>query len=173
MRRQSLITLLEYEAERHPVLATMMANIDQLSHEDIQAAKVRLPWMRQALLKMKQERTTTAATLDDSRVVTSVVADPRGEMRQWTGDPAFVRIGGTQLEVMPGQLVWFGQTGVWIDTIYAALIDPQLYAKTVTCGAITKSGYLDAIRNRIRRLPVAGQTQSREPMAGVRFYQPG
>jgi len=172
MRGQNLITLLEYEAKRQPALATLIANLDRLSHEDIQTAEVRLPWMRQALLQMKQDHAATAV-LDASCIITSVVPDPQGEMREWTGDPTFVRVGGTHLEVMPGQLLWFGQTGVWLDTIYSKLIDPQLYARTVTRGQIAKSGYLDAVRNRARRLSFTAGPTDCEPMAGVRFYTPG
>lgn len=168
MRRQSLISLLEYEASRQPALAAMIANLDHMSEDAIQSAKVRLPWMRQALLQMKRDRTTPV--LDDSRAVTSVVADPQGEMRQWTGDLAFVRVGGTQLEVTPGQLIWFGPTGVWIDTIYATLIDPQLLAHTVSCGRVSKSHYLDAVRNRTRQLPAASDTPI--SATGIRFYRP-
>lgn len=166
MRPQNLLTLLEYEAARRPELAAMMANIDQLSDVSIQASRLPLPWMRQALLQYKREHTMPLVD-----AIHSCVPDPDGEIRQWLGESAFVRVGHSYLEVSDGQLIWFGHRGVWIDSIFASAIDPLLHARTVSRGRFSKSAYHEAVRARVQRLPITPSMHERE--SWFRIYRPG
>jgi hypothetical protein len=171
MRSQNVLDLLDYEAKRHPELAAMMANIDRMSDADIKAAKVRLPWMRQALLRFKHEHPSEELIAQVLAVVIdSQVPDPIGEMRQWAGPNTFIRVGRSQLEICTGQLVWFGQTGVWIDTIHSTLIDSKLRSSTMSCGQISRGGYMEAVRACTNKLHVLETTSSSEP--AIRFYRP-
>lgn len=166
MRSQNLLTLLEYEATRRPQLATMMANINQLSEEMIRGSELPLPWMRQALLQYKRDH--TVPVID---AIHSSVPDPDGEMRQWVGEPAFVRVGPSSLEVTDGQLVWLGPNGIWIDSIFTPVIDPLLHTRTVSRGRMRKSAYHQAVRSRVQRLPITSSSQGEHQL--FRIYRPG
>jgi hypothetical protein len=139
--------MLDYEAKRRPTLAALLAGIDHLSEEAIQASPLPLPWMRQALLQYKREHTVPVVEAHQS-----YVPDPDGEMRQWFGDSAFIRVGQSSLQICDGQLVWFGPDGVWIDTIRTTLIDPLLRTRTASRGRMSKSAYHHAVRSRMQRL---------------------
>lgn len=99
----------------------------------------------------------------------SYVPDPEGEVRQWIGDAAFVRVGRSSLEVSEGQLIWVGQDGIWIDTIRTTFIDPLLRSRTVGRGRMSKSAYHEAVRARVRALPVT-PVETIEPL--FRIYRP-
>lgn len=143
--------MLRYEAKRSPVLADMMTNIGLLSKADIQAAKM-MPWVRQALLELKQTDDQQHLAVDlEQYIVDSVAPDPMGEMRRWLWDTTYIKIGKRKslLEIKTGQLVWFdGNGGVWVDTVYSEVIDPALHAYTESCGAMTRLSYLDILRGR-------------------------
>lgn len=170
MRPQSVLDLLWYETKRRPELAMIVANLDNMSDAEISETDVGLPWMRQALLKLKHERPSAEWAAEVlANVVDSHTPDPIGEMRQWIGQPTFIRIGRTQLEVNFGQLVWFNQNGVWVDTIYAPMVDPLLHINTRSCGPISFLGYIEANRARVSLLTPMEQ---RQPASVVRFYRP-
>jgi len=168
---RDLLTMLEYEARRQPVVAALMADIHQLSEDDIRAAPVKLPWLRQALLVLKQqfERDALAASLD-SWAKSGHTPDPLGEMRRWEGPDCFIRVGRSQLEIHSGQLIWCDSSGVWIDTIHCAAVDPALMRQSVPCGRVPRSAYMLAIREHARHLCPTPGTQ---PIERVRFYRPG
>jgi hypothetical protein len=169
---RDILSLLDYEAQRQPEIADLVARIDLLSEADLRVAPVKLPWMRQALLMLKRDRARTvlAASLEQW-VVDGHAPDPEGEMRRWEGADTFIQVGRTALEICYGQLVWFGQSGVWIDTICATVIDPQLARNTVSCGRVRRSAYMTAVRSRMKQLcPAMAATQ---PMEQVRFFRPG
>lgn len=164
------IILLEYEAKRRPDLAHLMDSIDSLTEEQIAAARVPLPWMRQALLALKRDR--RAADLETevgACTVVDRVPDPVGEMRRWDGADGFVKIGRTQLQVQRGQLLWLDASGVWIDTIHTTLIDPQIMQCTTGCGQVTRSDYIQAVRQRLQKLVPTATT---EPAQRFRIYRP-
>jgi hypothetical protein len=164
------ISLLEYEAKRRPDLAHLVATLDSLTEEQIAAARVPLPWMRQALLAMKRQRQTADLESEvGACTVMDRVPDPVGEMRQWDGPDGFVRIGRTQLQMQRGQLLWVDATGVWIDTIHTTLIDPQIMRCTTGCGQVTRSEYIQAVRQRLQKLV---PTAVAEPAQQFRIYRP-
>jgi hypothetical protein len=164
--------MLDYEAKRRPALAQLITDIDNLSVEAIQAAKVPLPWIRKALLDLKRHSTNRALAVSlEPWLVDGTMADPVGEMRRWEGGNSYVRIGRTQLEMCHGQLLWVGATGLWIDTVHTTIVDPQLVRHTVGCGSVTRSAYMLAVRTRARELcPDVAQP---EPAERIRFYRPG
>src|ERR1051325_6417850 len=147
------IVLLQYEAKRRPDLAHLVDSIDSLTEEQIGVARVPMPWMRQSLLALKRER--LASDLESEVAACTVVdrvPNPIGEMRRWEGAEGFVKIGHTQLEMRLGQLLWLDATGVWIDTIHTSHIDPQIMSCTTCCGQVTRSEYMQAVRQRLQKL---------------------
>jgi hypothetical protein len=149
-------TLLKYEAKRSPDLLHMIENLNAMTNEDIRAAKVKLPWIRNALLDLKKRGDD--AKLNESLaqhleryIVDGFIADLTGETRRWNADGLFVKIGRTQLQMKQGQLIWFDGTGIWIDTIYTTVIDPLLLRHTTSLGRTTRSEYMNAVRNDIRQ----------------------
>lgn len=166
------MALLDYETQRQPELADLVARIDLLSEAEIRAVPVKLPWIRQALLTLKRQhaRTILAASLEQW-VVDGHAPDPEGEMRRWEGADTFIRVGRTSLEICYGQLVWFDQGGVWIDTIRSTVIDPLLARHTVSCGRVRRSAYMTAVRSRTKQL--CPESAAAQPLERVRFFRPG
>ena len=169
---RNLLDMLDYEAARQPVLADLIARIDLLGEAEIKTAPVKLPWMRKALLLLKQERAQTAlgASLEPW-IIDGHTPDPMGEMRRWEGADAFVRVGETSLEVRCGQLLWFDQTGVWLDTIHTTHTDPLIARNTVSCGQVRRSDYLLAVRGRTKQL--CPELAAPHGLERVRFFRPG
>lgn len=152
MMRDSLV-LLKYECTRRPDLAALAANVEHLSDDEIKAAGVAAPWMRDALLRLKAKRLYDcwAATVDLWAQV-GQVGDPPGVTRRWQGGETYVRVGRTELLMRFGQLIWLDRNGIWIDTIHTTHIDPKLHAHTVFHGRMTRSEYNDAVREQARTL---------------------
>jgi hypothetical protein len=169
--------LLAYEAKRSPDLAHLIDNITAMSDDEIRQAKVKLPWMRTALLDLKKKASyKNLAEMILPMVVDGLSADPIGETRRWTGDNAFVRIGRSQLEIKLGELIWFDGKGLWIDTIYTTVIDPLMLHHTTSMGQMTRSAYMLAVRDRARSPQVATASTVdlvRDPMSSVRIFRPG
>lgn len=169
---RNLLTMLDYEANRRPDLAILVRTIDQLNDAAIDEAPVPLPWMRNALRALKQQHESIAlAAWLDGCVQYSHVADPIGEMRCWTGDDCYIKVGRGQLEIRHGQLLWLDATGGWIDTIRLSVIDPQLTSQTGSCGRVTRSQYMTAVRDRANGLIVNTDTID-SGRQGVRFFRP-
>ena len=161
---RDLLSLLEYEAKHNQSLARLIADLPSLTKTEIEQAKVKLPWIRQALLRVKQQQDSAALAAQASQwSCFEQVADPVGEMRRWIGANTFVKVGRGQLEVTPGQLLWLNH-GMWIDTIFYKDVDPQVYRFSQTCGIISRSGYIQAVRQRANSLmPVSETISSKQP----------
>lgn len=170
-QKRDPITLLQYEAKRQPELAAIIDRLPGMSEDDIKNCKVKLPWMRRALLELRQRKLHDA--MNDTIITWAIdgrTPDPMGEIRRWTGDPVFVRVGRTEIEIKPGELLWFSADGVWIDSIHSRYVDPIL-AQCLPLGKMTRSEYLNAVRDRVRNMTVSPSVEVREPLAGVRFYR--
>lgn len=146
--------LLAYEARRRPDVADLVERAESLTDAEIDAAPV-LPWIRNAVRDLRAKKRSDAvaarmvAAIEAGAFDTSApVAEPLGDMRQWTGDRTFVRVDrGGQIEMEPGELFWLPPNGgVWIGTIYAKTVDPHLLTSSTACGRITHSGYRTARR---------------------------
>lgn len=173
---RDLLSLLNYEARRRPELADLVtqAELGMLDESAIAVAPVKLPWMRQALRMLNQKHEHEALTaLVQQWVVDGLTADPLGETRRWEGGSTFIQVGRTQLQIEWGQLIWLQPNGVWIDTIWSAVIDPLLLRQTAGCGMMRRSEYLAAVRDRARQLCPDSSIDVSQPMERVRFYRPG
>lgn len=140
-------TMLAYEAKRSPDLAKLISDISSLSEDDIRAARVKLPWIRQALLELKRSTEVQQLSVDlEPYIVDSKLPDPMGQTRRWNGDTGFMKIGRGHLEIRTGQLLWFDQDGVWFDTVFGKTFDPMLMARSVVVGEMSKLTYFDMVR---------------------------
>ena len=128
--------------------------------------------MREAVLLFKRNRADTAlAKAVEPFVLEGVTPDPIGEMRRWEAPDRYVKVWRSYLEIKYGQTFWLDAGGAWIDTIRVATIDPLLLKHSVSCGTVTRSAYIQAVRERTQRLCPKPALQS--PLAGVRSYRPG
>jgi hypothetical protein len=152
--------MLEYEAKRNNTLADLMNNIANLSESEIKVAKVKLPWMRKALLELKNIKNSQLLELDISQfAILGNNSDPIGYVKSWIGNETFIQIGRNQLEVKYGQLFWFGSDGVWIDTIHSKIIDPKLNQLTKSEGKMSRSMYIQTIRDKARDITCVDNVQ--------------
>lgn len=176
---RDIVSLLRYEAKRNGQLAQLVENVGFMTEAEIKAAKVKLPWMRQALLTLKDANAYTdlAATVEDW-VLDYASADPMGETRRWIGGDRYIKVGRSQIEIVCGQLVWSDGNGVWVDTIHSPVIDPLLYSQTESCGRMTRSAYMQAVRDRTNGLTGVASAPLESNGAGhhsplFRLYRPG
>jgi hypothetical protein len=167
--------LLTYEAKRRPEVAAWIAQIDTLSPTAIEALDVPLPWMRQALLALKESRRLDGLkallAASDDWVIEGRSPDPMGVMREWTGMEAYVRVGRGEILVTYGQLLWLNADGIWLDTVHTTHVDPKLHANTVSRGAISRAGYMQAVRNRLSGGVFRDEVAQPKPLFTV--FRPG
>lgn len=170
---RNLNTLFAYECKRQPALAALVERIDTLTEAEIIATPVKLPWMRTALLQLKRDTVAKKLAIDlESVIVDGVVGDNLGWMRRWIGPNAFVSIGPTGLEMHPGQLVWVGSDGVWIDTIFVAQVPSNMLANTENVAQVTRTEYYLAVRKRTNGLSAPAGVSGGAPSQAFRIYRP-
>lgn len=171
---RDILVLFEYERKRRPELAALAAQISTLSEDQIRAADVPLPWMREALLKLKCDHDADSlAILIEQHVIDGVNADPIGGVRRWQESETFIKIDRSQLLITPGTLIWLIPSGAWIDTIYTMYIDPKLISHTAVQGTMTRTAYNRAVREQARGARLSSQSGYQEPIEQVRFFRPG
>lgn len=172
MMRDPLV-LLEYEIKRQPALARLAEQIEHLSEQAIQDADVPLPWMRDALTRLKAKRQfNRLAQSADDWAIERYTADPIGVTRRWEASEAYVRVGRTELLMTPGQLIWLDRKGIWIDTIFTTHIDVKLKTHTVLHGQMTRSDYNLAVRARARGATLSTPVYDDTPVSNFRIYRP-
>lgn len=170
---RNIKTLFAYECNRQPALAALVERIDTLSEADIAVTPVKLPWMRNALLQLKRDRMAEKLAIDlESVIVDGVVSDDLGWMRVWIGPSMFISIGRTGLEIHPDQLIWLGFTGMWIDTIYADKVPPEVLRYTRSLAKVTRSEYYQAVRKLINSLTAPASVSAEAPNQAFRIYRP-
>lgn len=166
---RDIVALLRYEAQRKPDIAALLERAATLTDEEIDAAKVPLPWYRQALRKVRDhERLNSPLTWEQIApfVHYGIVPDAEGDAFRFEGDIAFVTTdGGGQLQVLTGHLVWFPKTGgVWIEEVFASKIDSRLMTQVSPLGPMTRNQFKDACRQRIMRSHgIVGEVQEVDP----------
>jgi len=170
---RSLKALFEYECKRQPALAALVERIDTVSEQEIAATPVKLPWMRTALLQLKRDRAVEMLAVDlEPMIVDGLVSDTIGWMRNWVGPSGFVSVGRTALEMHPGQLVWLDFTGMWIDTIYAATVPPEVLANTRTLARVSRTEYYEAVRKRMNGMTAPAGVTGGSPQQAFRIFRP-
>lgn len=125
-----------------------------MTDEEIESVRVPLPWYRNALRQMREEKQKIMMMAD---VVANsefgVVNDIEGEIHEWRQGTEFVDVGrGGGLEITPGKLVFFPTTGgVWIDTLFCEKIDPKLVL-SYRIGHGTRTDYMVMCKKRIEAM---------------------
>ena len=182
---RSLKNMLDYEARKNPSLASLIADLDHLTPEEITNHPLRmLPWVRQQLLATKKSMAGRAVLEQTAKsieglIVDGFMPDPIGETRRWIGGNEFVKLSRPgHLEMHYGELIWLDQKGgAWIDTVYCRPYDSRLITCTSSIGQMSRLHYMDAVRERARGesscdTPMLGNLKPPSPLAsaGVRFY---
>ncbi len=153
LMERNLKTLFDYECKRQPTLAALVAKINTLTEADIAITPVKLPWMRTALLQLKRDKMAESLAKElEPLIVDGVVGDDIGWMRTWVESSMFISIGRTRLEMHPGQLIWLGATGMWIDTIFVAQVPPEVFTCSRSVSQVRRSEYYQAVRKRVNGL---------------------
>jgi hypothetical protein len=167
---RDLLAMLAYECRRNPLLAELATQIDRRSAADIDMAPI-LPWMRRALRLLQADRLADQLRAQvETSVVDHLVADPLGELREWSVAATFLPIDRGQLQIIPGTSLWFSATGVWIDTIFTTRGTVEARHGSSACGMIRRSEYYDRLAARRRSLVVSAATVATS-LSGVRIYR--
>lgn len=180
------IAVLHSEARRKPQIAELIANVHDMTADEIKAVKV-LPWIKNTLLEIKKMGETDKiyksmmAYLAD-KIIDSVLPDSIGETRRWLLDQDYIIMGTGVVEIKPNQMVWFGENGVWLDTVFSKTIDSKL-RNTAPVGMMTKQDYFgmerarrngqDAPTQTLVYGPEAVTSAPKSPVAGMfTIYRP-
>lgn len=157
MTGRSLTKMLKYEASKKKEIAELVENIASLTDQDIETAKVPLPWYRQALYALRNEVNESTLVMSlmaslNNCIVDGVVNDPMGTILVWVGPDTFLRIDrSNEVEVKTGELLFLVNDGVWIETIFSKLVDPRILTETKFVEQSRKSEYRVAFRNKVNR----------------------
>ena len=170
MHGSDIISLLLYEAGRKSEIAALVKRVEALTDEEIASAPVPLPWYRKALTELRKR--SIAERLADVMVRASNGTNPdvSGIVRRCLG-PLWVKGRFSQLQVLPGQLVFFPEAGgMWIGTSYFEEPDQELLRNGEYVTATTFSIYKMMEKERIA-MNVATSASSSDigPTFGVRI----
>lgn len=142
MGGRSPADLLIYESKRRPEIRALLdlAETGELTDEQLDAAKVPLPWYRKALRDLRNAR------LENRRINVSMantlrameghgfirdgrLAPSEGVMMTYVGPTQFIAVGNGHIELQTDRPVFFPKIGgVWIDTAFSRRIDKALEA---------------------------------------------
>lgn len=141
--RRDIIQLLKYEANRKPEIKFLLDNVQFMSENDINQAKVPMLWYKKALLEVKKiHKFNVVKEFVLSNVIDSTNEDPMGTILEWIGNNYFIKMGKTSIEISSGKLLWLPDTGgIWFETAFSATIDPIINEKTNSIGKSLKSAY--------------------------------
>ena len=160
---RSPIDLLIYESKRRPEVRALMelAESGMLTDEELNAAKVPLPWYRKALRQLRDARLRDARlnvsmnnTLNamGAFIKDGTLAPSKGVMMVYTGPTRFISMGSSHIELVSGRPVFFPRIGgVWIDTVFSRRIDPVLeneVSRPIECDRLV---YINTWKNIIAR----------------------
>lgn len=153
---RSPIDLLIYESKRRPEIKALMkrAETGELTDDEINEAKVPLPWYRKALRQLRDARLTNTrmnismanslASMEEHGLIKDGrLAPSEGIMAYYTGPTQFIAMGKGHIEVQSGRPVFFPKVGgVWIDTVFSRRIDPNLESYCVRPLPCDRSHYI-------------------------------
>ena len=143
----------------------MVDRAASLTDEEIDEAKVPLPWFRQALRMLRRELGGDLTELRvrsqiEKHVVDGINPDPMGEMREFVGGTRFVQLRQGELEVDTGFLFWLSdEGGAWLDTIFVRQVDPALMTGSRSLGRMPRTAYQAAVRDRRNRRVVPSERE--------------
>lgn len=153
--RGDIVKLLLSEARKRPDIAALCERAALLTDEEIATTVVPLPWFRQALRKLRDQRALEEAqrviSENPEAIVRGHLPDPWGDMRRWVGVSRFLQVErDNSIEIVPGRLLWVPDTGgVWIGTVFSKIVDPAIEDGSVSIGRVTKSNFARADQERI------------------------
>ena len=151
--RGDITKMLEYEASVKPEVKKLLDNVHNLTDEDITNAQVPLPWYRDALRRIKQQRAhALMAAYIHANAIDGQTNDPMGWMAKWDADETTMSVDKGGIDVKFNTAVWFPDTGgVWIETLFSKFIDPKL-AELRKTQYMARSQYLIEYRKRLNAL---------------------
>ncbi len=179
---RSPVDLLIYESKRRPEIRALMelAETGELTDEQLNAAKVPLPWYRKALRDLRNARLenkrinvsmgNTMKSMEEHGLIRDgTLAPSEGVMMQYVGPTQFITMGKGQIELLEGRPVFFPKIGgVWIDTVFSGRIDPKLenqVIRPVECNRLTYINAWKAILQGVVRTAGADVQQIGEDAA--------
>lgn len=147
------VKLLEYEAKRRPVVKEMWARRAMLTDEEIDAAKLPLPWYRKAF-KLARDQ---ALFEEHNRAILEAAANNpvgddyeegansvRGVTVEYLGDTSWFKTARFEVEVKSRAWLFFPETGGCWDYQTFFEIIPSEFANNRKVAQQTRQEYVDA-----------------------------
>jgi hypothetical protein len=156
--------LLKYEMQKKPEIADIFDRIKEYSKEEINEMKFP-KWIRKALIEERYK----------PEVRMGVNPDILGEVRRWNFGDTFIQVDrGGSVEITTGKLLFFPKNGgVWIDTLFSAVVDQRLAQTVLVQSEMMRMAYIQMYRDELaQRFPNAPvmldlTTQQQNQMGGV------
>lgn len=149
---RNLKSLIAYEAKRRPEVAALVERAATLTDEEIENAKVPLPWYRKALreLRADAERLEVLSpemleALHNNDNYTDIASDNEtmGQVFRYMGENFFQQSGGWQVEITHGELFYFHPSGVaWFGETRVAR-PPAALNNSQHVGDMTRGDYIE------------------------------
>ena len=163
MARSSIYSKAEFfsRMKKKPALQAIIDNLGSYTEDDLANVPGQPLWIRNELVDLKRRDGKTieqfAEETADRMVVNTPTAEPLHEVRQWVGNPTFLRTGGKlEIEVNPGELLLLMPAFLEarVDHVAVKLNPTQwqnMLASSSPVGYMTATDYRIEVRNRLNR----------------------
>jgi hypothetical protein len=171
--KDPLLGYLEYEAKIKPEIAALVARVDDMTDEEIDAAQTPLPWFKIALKRLRDTRRyekMRGEILDGMQDGFS--PDPMGYAAEWNGGEVFVKTSANMLiEVTDRTLLWFPDAGgMWVESTYCSTVDARM-ASLKSIGRMTKSEYMVKYKEQLQKRHGVYQSPESQSSSPFRVYR--
>jgi hypothetical protein len=171
---RDIVSLLQSEARRRPVVADLLARVDTLSDQDIEQAQVPLKWYKDALREARKRSQAVRAEQEQAKLIDEyakmAAENPlnpddykaranakRGITLEYTGDNFWAKCSGrTEFEIRTGDWLFFPEdgSGAWLNQTFFPHPPKQL-AQSRKVGDHTQHEYVLALQSKMNQHPDA------------------
>jgi hypothetical protein len=142
--KDPLIGKLMYEAKVKPAIKLLVDRVAELTDEEIDQAKVPLPWFRIALRKLRDQYKGDIAHAQMYGIVMDNLIESKnndaGTCYLYDGEPIFVKSSNLDMEVTTGTYLFTDGNKIWVHSTVCRM-DKRLLDKFI--GDMTYSQYYE------------------------------
>lgn len=183
---RDIVELLKSEAKRRPVVADLLARVDQLTDAEIEAAPVPMKWYKDALKEARKRIQSTTLAQQIAEFAADNPLDPndvipgentkRGITLEYTGGNFWTRTRtGAEFEIQTGDWLFFPEDGgCWLNQTFFP--NPSMkFSQSKKIAEHTRYDYVLAYKDRWNKYPgfedVFEDKPDRAPRKGFSIYK--